>query len=367
MSLATSISEIDVYSSSWAIDAAWSEVGRLDLPALNQVFLKSPASLYQYPLWNEPYRKLGLTPRYLVWGTSRRPIAAATILTAGFGPVKIGLVFRGPVQLIPEADLPHSLFAGLLAWARLQGYVFLRFTHSNPQILSGLAAAGHALNEDAFPYMLDYPVLTQDYMAEQQECDEHTLASFDREVRRKLRRAEEAGYEFRAEDSPEALAQAWPLYEECSRRKQFRLERPLSFYVDLMRTARAFDMAQLYTVRLHGKTVGSTLVFRDRTTAHCQIAAFDTEHRQSAVFLHWHAMRHMYRLGARRYNMGPGPGALARFKGQFCQRPVQYPGPITVVLRKNWFRLWRKIFIPAAKQLHPIFRKLAMKRAALSR
>ncbi len=338
--------------------AKWFEVRQQDLQVWNNVLLSSNTSLYQYPFWNEPYRPLWLTPRYLAWGTQDRPTAFVSILTIGFGKAKIGLVFRGPSCIHSRCALCHVAISELVDWARDEGYVFIRFTHSDPEVLTQLAASARAEDFDAFPYFLDYPVLSPDYVVEQADSEETTLASFDREVRRKLRRAAEQGYEFLIEDSPEALAKAWPLYQECSQRKHFRLERPLSVYAETMRLAQAHNCVRLYSVHLNGKLVGSTLVFRDRTTAHCQLAAFDSEHRQSAVFLHWHAMRDMYRLGARRYNMGPAPGSLARFKQQFCEQPVSYPGPLTVVLNEGLFQVWRKVIFPVAKNLRPMLRKI---------
>ena len=358
MSVVTPISEMVVRSSAPAIRASWFELRPQDLPVWNAVLLGTDTSLYQFPLWNEPYRPLWLTPHYLAWGTQDRPLAFVSILTAGFGPAKVGLVFRGPTLVQPNAQLSQFAIAELLDWARSQGYVFIRFTHSDPRVLSQLAAAGHTEDFDAFPYFLDYPVLSPDYVVEQSACPEATLADFDREARRKIRRGAELGYEFRAEDSPEALEKAWPLYRDCARRKHFRLERPLSVYMQAMRLARPHDCARLYSVHLNGKVVGSTLVFRDRTTAHCQLAAFDAEHRQSAAFLHWHSMRDMYHLGASRYNLGPGPGSLARFKQQFCRFPVSYPAPLTVILKEDSFRLWRKFIFPVAKRLRPTLRKI---------
>ena len=64
--------------------------------------------------------------------------AFATVLTLGIGPAKIGLVFRGPAPLSPDIALPRSVYSELLDWARDQGYMFLRFTHSDPEILTGL-------------------------------------------------------------------------------------------------------------------------------------------------------------------------------------------------------------------------------------
>jgi len=372
MSLAAPISAIEVRSTTAALYAQWSEVHRRDLSAWNNLLRATDASIYQYPFWNEPYRRLWIRPRYLAWGTARDPLAFATILTVGIGPAKIGLVFRGPAPLASDIQLPRTMYGELLEWARSQGFMFLRFTHSDPQILTGLATAGEslhaeALDIDAFPYLCDYPIVTEDYIVQQHESDEETLAGFDREARRKIRRGLEAGYEFHADDSPAALKEIWPLYQECARRKHFRVERPLSFYMDLMREAHSSNRARLYSVKLNGQTVGSSLVFRDRTTAHCQLAAFDADHRSSAALLHWRSMRDMYRLGASRYNMGPGPRSLARFKSEFSPYPTHYPAPLTIVLKKNSFRLWRRAFVPMAKQLQPMLRKLAFQRAALSR
>ncbi|HTZ84273.1 MAG TPA: GNAT family N-acetyltransferase [Candidatus Acidoferrales bacterium] len=367
MSLAAPISDIEVRSTSAAIRGRWSELDRNDLPAWNDFLRRTDASVYQYPFWNEPYRRLWVTPRYLVCGSQHNPQAFVSILSVGFGPAKVGLVFRGPASTTSSIGLSESMLRGLFAWARAQGFIFLRFTHSDPQVLTELASAGEALDVDSFPYMLDYPILSEDYIVELHDSEEETLASFDREARRKIRRGAEAGYQFRSDDSPFGLQQSWTLYQECARRKHFRLERPLSFYLELMRGAQFYNRARLYSVTLNGATVGSTLIVRDRTMAHCLLAAFDAEHRGSAALLHWHSMRDMYRLGARRYNMGPGPGSLARFKSQFCELPARYPGPLTIVLKENWFQLWRTAFVPMAKQLHPVLRRLAFQRAALSR
>ncbi len=332
---------------------AWHEISEEEFPRWNEFLLRTDASLHQYPLWNEPQRALGLTPRYLTWGPAGRPLAYVCILTVGFRPAKIGLVFRGPTSLQVGAEIPRSALAELLDWARAQGYMFIRFTHSDAELLSNIASRGDARDVDAFPYFLDYPVLSPDFVVAQHESDEETLDSFDREVRRKLRRATEAGYEFRSDDSPAALAKSWPLYKECSRRKGFRLERPLSVYMDILRGAQPQNCARVYSVLLNGKIVGSALVVRDGASAHCVLAAFAREHRKSAAFLHWNSMRDMYKLGARSYNLGPGPGTLARFKEQFAARRVAYPGPLTMVLNEGWFQVWWKALFPVAKLLRP--------------
>jgi Acetyltransferase (GNAT) domain len=339
-----------------ASNPAWSEIRQQDLPLWNEVLLSTDTWIYQYPFWNEPYRRLRLTPRYLAWGTPDRPLAYVCILTAGFRRFKIGLVFRGPACLQAGAEIPQSALAQLMDWARNQGYIFIRFTHSDPEVLSHIASVGHARDLDAFPYLVDYPILSPDFVVAQLDTEAETLASFDREVRRKLRRASEIGYEFRSDDSPEALQKLWPLYQECSERKHFRLERPLSVYMEMLRLARPHNCARVYGVHLDGKAVGSALVVRDGASAHCVLAAFDAAHRKSAAFLHWRSMRDMFQMGARYYNLGPGPGSLARFKQQFSGQGVSYPGPLTVVLKEKWFQFWWKAAFPVAKSLRPLLR-----------
>jgi hypothetical protein len=74
------------------------------------------------------------------------------------------------------------------------------------------------------------------------------------------------------------------------------------------------------------KLVGSTLVFRDRTTAHCQLAAFDVERKQSAVFQHWHAMADMHLLGARRYSLGPATRLARAIQAAVLRTSGELPG-----------------------------------------
>ena len=359
MSLVAQTPDVELRSSATDTSLpAWFEIRREDLSLWNDVLLGTHTWLYQYPFWNEPHRSLGLTPRYLAWGTEDRPLAYLCILTIGFRPAKIGLVFRGPTCLQGEGEFPRTALVELLDWSRSQGYMFIRFTHSDPGVMSHLASLGNSKDFDAFPYFLDYPVISPDFIVDQCESEEETLAGFDREVRRKLRKAAEIGYEFRSNDAPQALQRLWPLHQECSRRKHFRLERPLSVYMEMMRLARPHNGARVYSVHLNGRAVGSTLVFRDRTSAHCVLAAFDAAHKQASVFLHWNSMRDMYRHGVRRYNLGPGSGSLARFKQQFARSRASYPGPVTVVLNQGWFRLWWKGAYPVAKLLRPTLRRI---------
>jgi hypothetical protein len=325
------------------------------------LLLRTNASLHQYPYWNEPLRRLHFKPRYLVWGTPDRPRAYVCILTLGFRGARIGLVFRGPTNLQSEEELPAESLRELVCWARQVGYIFIRFTHSDGGLLRQVAALGIARDFDAFPYYLDFSTTSPDFVVEQKASDGEMLADFDHEARRKIRRGLEMGYEFRSSDTPEALADMWPLYQECARRKGFRMERPFSVYMELVRQARPHNCARVYSAHLNGKPVGTTLVFRDHQTALCLLAAFDPAPGQcsAASLLHWWSMRDMHRLGARCYNMGPGPGSLARFKEQFSPQHLAYPGPVTVVLRDRLFGLWCNAVLPVAKLSRPTLRAVS--------
>jgi len=358
MTIAAPIPKIEPDSLSLTIvsltGASWFDIRQEDLPHWDNYLLESDAWLHQYSFWNEPLRALGLEPRYLAWGSPSDPRAYVCILTTGFRPVKIGLVFRGPICLQAGFEIPETALAQLMDWARADGYMFIRFTHSDPEIIGGIASRDSAREIDAFPYFQDFPMQSPDFVVAQSESEEETLAGFDREVRRKLKRAVELGYEFRSCDSVDVLSEHWPLYQDCARRKGFRLERPLSFYAQILRRARRHNCARVYSVHSDGEVVGSAFVVRDSGSAHCLLAAFAPEHRHAAVFLHWKAMRDMFRLGPRNYNFGPGPGSLARFKQQFAKRGAACPGPVTIVLNDPLFRLWWKVLFPLAMLVKPV-------------
>ena len=157
-----------------------------DLAVSNHALLATNTWLYQFPFWNEPHRPLWLTPRYLAWGTQDLPLAYVCILSVGFRPAKIGLVFRGPTSLQAGVEIPADALLDLLNWARTEGYMFVRFTHSDAEVLSRIASLRHTETTEAFPYFLDYPMLSPDYVVEQCATEGETLASFDREARRKI-------------------------------------------------------------------------------------------------------------------------------------------------------------------------------------
>ena len=334
--------------------AAWSEISPEEAADWNDRLLRSNADLQQYPYWNESYRRVYLIPRYLAWPSLGRPQGFACILTLGPRHYRIGLLVRGPVSLTP-APLPDSALGALWAWTKAQGYFFLRCTHRDGALLNRLAASAPSQRVDAFPF---YPDAFDELIVDQKADDREMLSGFDREVRRKLRRAGEAGFEITRSDSPETLSAMWALFEGCCRRKGFRLYRSREGYCDIVRRARHTGCAWVYAVYKDGRAVASSLVCLDGRSAHCIVAALDLQALQGApspsVLLHWHSMREMYRLGRAEYNFGGGPETVAQFKNQFSPRLQSFPAPVTLAVRPLAFRIWLQAILPFVRELAPI-------------
>jgi len=339
--------------------ASWSEISRDQLPYWNDLLLRTSASIHQYPFWNEPYERLFLTPRHLIWGRHHDVKAYACILTVGFQGFRVGLVFRGPVSVKGSGPVSQEALAALSAWAASDGYVFLRLTPPDSASFNVAASMEGARCAEFFPFYLDCAKTCPELAVEQKDSDDAMLSAFDREARRKIRRAMDAKSEIRISDSAEALAEVWPLYSQCSQRKGFRLERPLSFYAALVRAAGCHDAVRVFSAWRNGRPCAMTLVLRDRDSAHCLLAAHSAEDANAgtSTLLHWASMRYMHRLGTRLYNMGCAPGSLARFKQQFSPRSISYPGPVSLVVDENRFRLWQSAFLPLAKAVRPGVRR----------
>jgi len=339
-----------------AAKAAWREIPSDQLDDWNGRLRMCGAPLQQYPYWNEPHRRVYLQPRYVVWPNSEDPLGYACILTVGPPRARIGLVIRGPISL-GARPLAAEAIEALQVWACAHGYILIRFTHPDSTLLDRLAAAHPSLRSDAFPF---YPDAYDELFVQQKQDDVSMLAGFDREARRKLRRAGEARYEIRRFDDPQALYDLWPLFEGCSQRKGFRLYRSREAYCDMVRLAKSSHSAWVYGVYLDGRAVAGSLVCLDGRAAHCILAALDLGGLRGAaspaVLLHWHSMRELFRMGAGEYNFGGGPETVAFFKSQFSPQVRSFAAPVTWVLRPLTFAVWLKAVVPAVRRLSPVLK-----------
>jgi len=331
----------------------WVPVAAADVAEWNGRLLAAPASLFQLPYWNEPLRALRFVPRYLAYWSAGRRVAFACVLSLGIRGARFGFVQRGPVSLVDHAPPPDEALHELTEWGKRHGYVFLRFTHSDPDLLDRLASLGATRRADAFPF---YHEPRQDLLVPQRASDDEMLASFQRVARQNLRKAAAAGYRIEWGDAPETLSAVWPLFEELSRRKGFSF-RPRDSFLALLQHARPFAGARVYVAYLGDRPVQALLIARDREVAHNVIGALDvdaTEGRTSpSELLHWLAMRDFARLGTQFYNLGTRSGAVYEFKRKFHPLERTSPPPVTVVTNAALYRAWSALGLTLVGSLWP--------------
>ena len=192
------------------------------------------------------------------------------------------------------------------------------------------------------------------------------MAVFDREARRKIRRGTEAGYEFRAEDSADALAKAWPLYQDCARRKHFRLERPLSFFIRSHAQGSALTIVPVFIRCISTEKWWEArwyfVTARPRTASWRPSTSITGIGSVPALALHARYVS----LGSEQLQHGSGAGFARPFQKQFCECPVSYPGALTIVLKERLLQAVEKGIFPMAKTTASL-RKIAFQRATLSR
>jgi hypothetical protein len=337
----------------------WSRISPAHIDRWNDVLLRTGASYHQYPFWTEPYRRMGVKPIYLGYGSNGLFTAYACIQTVGVPGFRLGMIVDGPVGLQAESAVDEQVLLELTAWAKRAGYVFLKFSHYDPAFMGVVGALPNAEVVNAFPF---FGSQEEALVVELSDNEEAMLASFQAVCRYEIRAASRAGYEIVASDSAQDFAAVWPMFERLSQRKGFRLYRPLDGWQDLILRASPNRCARLYSASLGSKTVQAIMVVRDARTAQYMLGALDIDELEKnpspACLLHWHAMRDIYRLGCTTYNLGPPSGVVYQFKRKF--RPVHHvpPPPITVVINKRLYWLWARLVLRAALPMWPYFRSL---------
>ena len=334
----------------------WQEIPESHLPSWNRRLLLTDASFLQFPYWNDAYRVLHCRPVYLVYGDALSPLAYVAILTIRAG-LRIGVVQRGPVELVRGA-LTDEAVSSFYEWVKAHGYAFLRFSHSDAGLLARLAGIRASQRLDRFPLYPGYAAAGFELVIYQKGDDRATLAGFHREARRQIRRALEAGYVVRSSDGPEPVAEAWPIFAACSKRKRFPLLWPVESYLEMTRLARPHECARTYTVYSEGRAIAAALVVRDRNTAIALRAAAELRKPSCSALLHWVAMRDMFRAGVRYYSFGPASPPVSRFKDRFSPRRVLCPPPVTVEIAPLLCRMWNAA-LPGLVAIAPALQWLA--------
>jgi len=335
---------------------AWTSIPPDQVAEWNRRLLRTAASIYQYPYWNEPYRALRLSPTYLVYGGHDCPAAFVCVLAVRVPGGRIGLALRGPVVLGDGMAL-ETAWAQLSDWARDAGHIFVRFSNSDARLLDSIAAAVLSERVDPFPFLRDTPA---ELMVELRHDEPTMLASFSRNTHKDIRKAGEAGFTLR-EEALDAFADAWPMFQAHARRKGFRWGRPLSSWLEMIRLGRPYGCVGFYGAYLRDRRVAAFLMYRDGTTVY-GISAVDTaalQHRPNpSALIHWQLMRRYRALGCTYYSLGAATGSLHHFKQKFHPLGQRVSAPMTVVANAALYRWWparlSRFVLPVWRVLKPL-------------
>ena len=343
---------------------AWREIPKAELGEWNQRLLREPtASIRQLPYLNEGHRVSGriwinfptryaaliewgrrwtTTPRYLVHHSSDGKTRFACIVSIGVRGFRFGCIVDGPVMM-DGCPVEPSVVHDLLAWARHNNYVALRLTHPSGAYLDALAALGNSDRTDGVPF---YPYPISELYVNLSSDEATVLASFRTEARRRIRQAGEAGYVITVDQEPDALEEAWPVFQARSAQKQISY-RSLRLWKRIMIEAEPHQAAHLYTAWREGVPISAILILRDCTTAHNLIGAIDRDALgdapSPACLLHWSAMRQAIKMGCSFYNLGTRSGSVYAFKANF--RPIEHdwPTPLTFAIKPQLYQIWRRL------------------------
>jgi hypothetical protein len=334
---------------------SWNPISNTDLDSWNERLLRTSAQYHQFPFWNETYRMLKFEPVYLTWTQNGVPCAYVCLLSLGLPGYRFGLIHNGPVNLESDGPVPLIVLEELKQWAKQNGFVFLRFTGFNAELLETIAYLAQASRVNPFPfYSLGH---NQALLVELKDSEEEMLASFQRVARQNIAQARRAGYEIRVSDDAKDLEEAWILFQRLTQRKGFALKRPQEMWADIIRRASPQKCARIYTARLDSRLLQVILVVRDARIAECKLAALDMEalagNYSPTSLLQWHAMRESYQLGCKYYNLGPPSGAVGTYKSKF--RPVlkESQPAVTLITKPASYRMWSKIGLPIISKLWP--------------
>jgi hypothetical protein len=340
----------------------WRRISRAQIDNWNETLLHTAGSYCQYPFWTEPYRRMGFRPVYLSYENGSVPTAYVCIQSLGIPGFRIGIVQNGPVSLQADAPIDDKMLRSLATWARRAGYMFVKFSHRNPDILRSIVSlpSGKAVNP--FPF---FGAINEGLVVPLRESEDEMLASFQPVARYEIRTATRAGYEIRAAATPQDFTDIWPMIERLSERKGFHVYRPLAGWCDMLAGALPHKCAHVYTARIDGKIVQAILIVRDGRTSEYMLGALDVEalggRPSPACLLHWRAMRDAYAFGCTAYDLGPPSGPVFQFKRKFRPTADNPASPVTLATSRIRYWLWTKLILRTAVPLWPRFRSLLTK------
>ncbi len=330
----------------------WCEVSSQSFHVWDQKLESAACSYRQFPFWAEAYKTDGYRPRFFFYGDRRQPLAFVAIIEVGIGPLRAGLIDRGPVLFVTEECDIAACLCSLKNLVKELGYVFLRFTQSREDIFLRITEQKGIEMIEPYPFCRD----SQNSLLIKQKPDEAEMISgFSETARQSIKRALRFSYDIRISDSDSDFDHAWELFEKLAFKKGFRLSaRPKAFWREMLRLGAPNNLARLYLCSHEGKLIAAQLHVRDGEVCEAMLAALDLEalgNRPSpSAYLYWIAMRYGHEFGCSYYNIG-GPGDpkrnnhLYEFKRKFKPELQIAPQPACLVIRPTLYWIWMKVIL----------------------
>lgn len=344
----------------------WQEIPEVELNNWNRKLLEHPnANIRQFPYYNETLKQSGVlwvtthgrfapmivalrrlftNVRFLSYRHEGIEIAYVCIVSIGPIGMKFGCVLDGPIMLENPSKLKTAI-RDLMIWAKRNGFVALRITGPESKILQKMYLQGMSKWHDGFPF---YPRPHSELYIDTTQEPEQMLAGFKYNARRKIKKAEKAGYKITIEQEPKALREAWPIFQSRSNVKGIQYQE-LDTYIQLMQNAQEIGAASLFVASLGERPVAAILVLRDSTTDHYFLGAVDTDGLNGApsptCLLQWEAIKRASKHGAICYSLGARSESVYQFKTQFKPAEHEFPMPLTITVRPFLYSIWKKLLV----------------------
>jgi peptidoglycan pentaglycine glycine transferase (the first glycine) len=218
----------------------------------------------------------------------------------------------------PRAELLETLYPSLIRHLKAHSYVDLRLHMRVPVRIDGRVVEASLLLDEVLrrhgarrEEILSDERTTGTYVVSLQREDEDLLASFSRNCRRDVRKAEREGLSVEHGDDPSLLETFYDQHSAMYRRKglTFPLRGP---FMRSSERAMRCGLIRIYWARFAGRIVNMALVSRfgvPMFTKGASIASvLDEPVPPSGQLLHFEIMRRLRGEGFREYDLGGSPG-----------------------------------------------------------
>lgn len=296
-------------------------------------------SHWQLSWWLARHRRRFVTNRIIAVFDGSKIVAGAGLYR--FGPAwpapAVTVVTNAPLMEAGREDALKVLANGLVDEARRNGSMLLQLEAFDAGLTEPLGAslAGRTVHREALWKLYHPGVWREVRILLSGRTPDELLKSFNRLVKRQIKKAEEAGVEVSDASDDEAVRTAHHIWSEGGKRKDYRI-RSFSDFRDLVAEAARHGMAHLLVARINGEPASFLFSIFYGCGAVAVSTAFTDQHAEipSNRYLHWRAMLEAQARGLPYFSLAaPGRDGVRQFKDHFHPELIDNTRFATVVLR----------------------------------